>query len=65
MSKEPKFSDIKLKTYDFIKPNEGMLIVNGVDIIAHLDLTNKEARYEIKQPKGVKFITHHKGRVKP
>lgn len=58
--KKKKLFDIPIKTVDWIKDGDFMLISNGVDNIARLDGTNKEVNYEAKK---ASFAVYHKGKV--
>jgi len=51
---------VPIKTANWVKDGDAVFMMNGVDAIARLDGTDKEARYTIKQPK---MVIYHKGRI--
>ncbi len=51
---------INIKTVDWMQHGDFMLISNGVDAVAKLDMTDKEAILEVKKPS---FGIYHKGKI--
>lgn len=47
------FKGVPIKTANWLPDNTSVMVYNGVDNVARLDGTNKEARYEVKKPRMV------------
>lgn len=52
---------IPIVVREWMHDNQALFIYNGVERVAKLDGTNKEARYEVKKPR---FAVAHTGKTK-